>query len=137
MVAGFFVAGDRAIRIDMLERLYFLIKEHSKDEWVVVQPAMLSITGLALEKFEELIKSLRFEIKYEKVEKGDEVITFDKDDAHYRVMFKKHLINKREKKMATSEAFKKTKKKRKENKTRKQIKTNDSPFSMLKALIKN
>ncbi len=137
LVAGFFVAGDRAIRIDMLERLYFLIKEHSKDEWVVVQPAMLSITGLALEKFEELIKSLRFEIKYEKVEKGDEVITFDKDDAHYRVMFKKHLINKREKKIATSEAFKKNKKKRKENKTRKQLNTNDSPFSMLKALIKN
>ena len=75
LVAGFFVAGSRAIRIDMLERLYFLIKEHSKDEWVVVQPTMLSITGLGVEDFVALIKGLRFEIKYEKVEKGDEVIS--------------------------------------------------------------
>ena len=34
LVAGFFVAGSRAIRIDMLERLYFLIKEYSMDEWM-------------------------------------------------------------------------------------------------------
>ena len=81
MVGGFFVAGSRAIRIDMLERLYFLLKEYSKEEWIVVQPTMLSITGLGLEDFAALIKSLIFEIKYEKVEKGDEVITLEREDA--------------------------------------------------------
>ena len=88
LVAGFFVAGSRAIRIDMLERLYFLIKEHSMDEWTAIQPTMLSITGLGVEDFTALIKSLRFEIKYEKVAKGDEVITIEKEDGPYKVMFK-------------------------------------------------
>merc|ERR1711991_733396 len=102
LVAGFFVAGNRAIRIDMLERLYFLIREHSKDEWIVIKPDMLSITGLGLEKFAELIKSLRFEVKHEKVEKGDEVITFEKDEEHYKVLFNKQLISKKVEKMANS-----------------------------------
>ncbi len=137
LVAGFFVAGNRAVRIDMLERLYFLIKEHSKNEWVVIEPAMLSITGLGLEKFVELIKNLRFEIKHEKVEKGDEVITLEKDDGHYRVLFKKQLINKRVKRMSASETLKKTKQNRKKNKEKKQITTNDSPFSSLQVLLKN
>ncbi len=137
LVAGFFVAGNRAIRIDMLERLFFMIKEYSKDEWIVIQPAMLSITGLGLEKFTELIKSLQFEIKHEKVEKGDEVITFQKDDDHYKVLFKRRLINKREKSILASETLKKTKQNRKKNRTKKQLPTNDSPFALLKVLIKN
>ncbi len=137
LVAGFFVAGNRAIRIDMLERLFFMIKEYSKDEWIVIQPGMLSITGLGLEKFTELIRSLRFDIKHEKIEKGNEVITFEKDDEHYKVLFKKQLINKRVKLMPTSETFKKTKQNRKKNRAKKQKPTNDSPFSMLKVLIKN
>ena len=137
LVAGFFVAGNRAIRIDMLERLFFMIKEYSKDEWIVIQPAMLSITGLGLEKFTELIRSLRFDIKHEKIEKGNEVITFEKDDEHYKVLFKKQLINKRVKLMSASETFKKTKQNRKKNRAKKQMPTNDSPFSLLKVLIKN
>ena len=107
LVAGFFVAGNRAIRIDMLERLFFMIKENLKDEWIVVQPAMLSITGLGLENFAELIKSLRFELKHEKVDKGsDEAITFEKDDERYKVLFKKQLINKKVKKTQASGSFK-------------------------------
>ena len=137
LVAGFFVAGNRAIRIDMLERLFFMIKEYSKDEWIVIQPAMLSITGLGLEKFTELIRSLRFDIKHEKIEKGNEVITFEKDDEHYKVLFKKQDINKRVKITAASETFKKTKQNRKKNRVKKQMPTNDSPFSLLKVLIKN
>ena len=137
LVAGFFVAGNRAIRIDMLERLFFMIKEYSKDEWIVIQPAMLSITGLGLEKFTELIGSLRFDIKHEKIEKGNEVITFEKDDEHYKVLFKKQDINKRVKITAASETFKKTKQNRKKSRAKKQMPTNDSPFSMLKVLIKN
>ena len=137
LVAGFFVAGNRAIRIDMLERLFFMIKEYSKDEWIVIKPDMLSITGLGLENFVELIKNLRFEVKHEKVEKGDEVITFERDEEHYKVLFKKQLISKKVKKMASSETFKKTKRKRKGDKLKKQMSTNDSPFSLLQVLIKN
>ena len=137
LVAGFFVAGNRAIRIDMLERLFFMIKEYSKDEWIVIQPDMLSITGLGLEKFTELIRSLRFDIKHEKIEKGNEVITFEKDDEQYKVLIKKQYINKRIKITAASETFKKTKQNRKKNRAKKQMPTNDSPFSLLKVLIKN
>ncbi len=137
LVAGFFVAGNRAMRIDMLERLYFLIREYSKDGWIVVQPSMLSITGLGLEKFVELIKSLRFKVKNEKVEKGDEVITFEKDDEHYKVLFKRHLINKKEKKMATTNKEKNRMQKRKTNKTKNQRVISDSPFSSLKVLLEN
>ena len=137
LVGGFFVAGSRAIRIDMLERLYFLIKEYSKEEWVVVQPTMLSITGLGLEDFVALIKSLMFEIKYEKVEKGDEVITLEKEDGRYKVMFKKQLANKSVKKTKNYDAFKKGRNNRKVNKAKNKILIADSPFSSLKALLKN
>ena len=95
LVAGFFVAGSRAIRVDMLERLYFLIKECTKGEWTVVQPSMLSITGLGLENFAELLKNLRFELKHEKVVQRDETITFEKDGYYYKVLFKKELRNKK------------------------------------------
>ena len=63
--------------------------------------------------------------------------TFEKDDDHFKVMFKKRLINKREKSMLASETFKKTKHNRKKNRAKKQMPKNDSPFSMLKVLIKN
>ena len=39
--------------------------------------------------------------------------------------------------MAASETFKKTKQNRKKNRAKKQMPTNDSPFSLLKVLIKN
>ena len=137
LVAGFFVAGSRAIRIDMLERLYFLIKEYSKDEWIVIQPNMLSITGLGVEDFAALIKSLRFEIKYEKVEKQSEVITLEKESEHYKVMFKKQSGDKSVKKIKSHGAFKKGRKKRENNSTKNKIPIADSPFSSLKVLLKN
>ena len=137
LVAGFFVAGSRAIRIDMLERLYFLIKEYSKEEWIVVQPTMLSITGLGLEDFAGLIKSLIFEIKYEKAEKGDEVITLEKEDGRYKVMFKKQLLSKNVKKTKNYDAFKQGRNNRKVNKAKNKMPIADSPFSSLKALLKN
>ena len=121
----------------MLERLYFIIKEYSKDEWIVVQPAMLSITGLGVENFAELIKNLRFEIKYEKVEKGDEVITLEKDDERYKVMFKKRLINKRVKKIETSDTNHNAKQNSEKFRIKKRIPTTDSPFSSLRVLLKN
>ena len=131
------MAGSRAIRIDMLERLYFLIKEHSMDEWMAIQPTMLSITGLGVEDFTALIKSLRFEIKYEKVTKGDEVITIEKEDGLYKVMFKKQSRNKSVKKLKSRGTFKKGRRNRENNKTKNQTAITDSPFSSLNVLLKN
>ena len=133
LVAGFFVAGSRAIRVDMLERLYFLIKENLKDEWTVVQPSMLSITGLGLENFAELIKSLRFELKHEKVDNSDEAITFEKDGERYKVLFRRQLPNKKVKKTQASGSLKMTRQNIKKNKTKKI----DSPFSSLSVLFEN
>ena len=137
LVAGFFVAGSRAIRIDMLERLYFLIKEHSMDEWIAIQSTMLSITGLGVEDFTALIKSLRFEIKYEKVKKGDEVITYEKEDGLYKVMFKKQLRDKSVKKLKSRSTFKKGRRNRENDKTKNQTAISDSPFFSLNVLLKN
>ena len=127
------MAGSRAIRVDMLERLYFLIKENLKDEWTVVQPSMLSITGLGLENFAELIKSLRFELKHEKVDNSDEAITFEKDGERYKVLFRRQLPNKKVKKTQASGSFKMTRQNIKKNKTKKI----DSPFSSLSVLFEN
>ena len=137
LVAGFFVAGSRAIRVDMLERLYFLIKENLKDEWTVVQPSMLSITGLGLENFAELIKSLRFELKHEKVDNSDEAITFEKDGERYKVLFRRQLPNKKVKKTQASGSFKMTRQNIKKNKTKNKNQKIDSPFSSLSVLLKN
>ena len=65
------------------------------------------------------------------------MITFEKDEEHYKVLFKKQLISKKVEKMATSETFKKSKRNRKKNKEKKQTPRNDSPFSLLEVLIKN
>ena len=137
LVAGFFVAGSRAIRIDMLERLYFLFKEYSKDEWMVIQPTMLSITGLGVEDFAALVKSLRYELKYEKVEKGNEAITLEKESEHYKIMFKKQSVNKKVKQMKNYGSFKKGRKNREKNKIKDHTPISDSPFSSLKALLEN
>ncbi len=138
LAGGFFVAGSRAIRVDMLERLYFMLKDYPKEDWITIQSSMLSITGLGLERFSELIKSLRFEIKYEKVEKGSEVITFEKDGDFFKVMLRKRLVNKKEKKSETFAAEKKLKHIRKNNKSNKnKLSKIDSPFSSLQVLLEN
>ena len=98
---------------------------------------MLSITGLGVEDFTALIKSLRFEIKYEKVEKGDEVITFEKENEHYKVMFKKQSRDRGVKKLKSHVTLKKGRNNRENNKTKNQIPMTDSPFSSLKVLLKN
>jgi ATP-dependent RNA helicase SUPV3L1/SUV3 len=138
LAAGFFVAGCRAIRVDMLERLYFMFKDYPSEDWITIQPSMLSITGLGLERFSELIKSLRFEIKYEKVEKSSEIITFEKDGDFFKVMFRKRRINKKEKKSETFREEKKAKHFRKKSKPIKnKISKIDSPFSSLQVLLEN
>ena len=98
---------------------------------------MLSITGLGVEDFAALIKSLRFEIKYEKVEKQSQVITLEKESEYYKVMFKKQSGDKSVKKIKSRGAFKKGRKKRENNSTKNKIPIADSPFSSLKVLLKN
>jgi ATP-dependent RNA helicase SUPV3L1/SUV3 len=58
--AGYKLVGDRALRVDMLERLADLIR--TKDVWngFEADVDMLSITGLTLEQFAEVLRSLGY-----------------------------------------------------------------------------
>ncbi len=67
-VAGYRAAGDRAIRIDMLERLADLIRGQDTRAGFEANPDMLSITGMTLEQFSKLMEGLGY-----KAEKGERV----------------------------------------------------------------
>ena len=58
--AGYKLVGDRALRVDMLERLADLIR--TKDVWngFEADVDMLSITGLTLEQFAEVLRNLGY-----------------------------------------------------------------------------
>ena len=58
--AGYKLVGDRALRVDMLERLADLIR--TKDVWggFEADVDMLSITGLTLEQFADVLKHLGY-----------------------------------------------------------------------------
>ena len=132
------MAGSKAIRVDMLERLYFLLRHHPKDQWIIINPSMLSITGLGLDNFIELIKSLRFEIKYEETGRDDEIITVEKNDVHFKVLFRKIIISKKEKKSGSSKTEKNVKYNRKNIKSEKNnLAKIDSPFAALRNLFEN
>ncbi|OUS07096.1 disulfide oxidoreductase [Rhodobacterales bacterium 52_120_T64] len=64
--AGYRLAGDRAIRIDMLERLADMIRGQDTRSGFEANPDMLSITGLTLEQFANLMEGLGY-----KAEKGE------------------------------------------------------------------
>lgn len=59
--AGYRLAGDRAIRIDMLERLADLLRARDARAGFEAAPDMLSITGLTLEQFAKLMAGLGYE----------------------------------------------------------------------------
>jgi ATP-dependent RNA helicase SUPV3L1/SUV3 len=59
--AGYRLAGDRAIRIDMLERLADMIRNLDARSGFEATPEMLSITGLGLEPFAKLMQGLGFQ----------------------------------------------------------------------------
>ncbi|MCC5972454.1 MAG: disulfide oxidoreductase [Rubellimicrobium sp.] len=59
-MAGFRAAGERAIRIDMLERLADQLRERDARAGFEAVPAMLSITGLSLEQFAGLMSGLGY-----------------------------------------------------------------------------
>lgn len=65
--AGYRLAGDRAIRIDMLERLADMIRSQDTRSGFEANPDMLSITGLTLEQFANLMDGLGY--KAEKAER--------------------------------------------------------------------
>ena len=58
--AGYRSAGARAIRIDMLERLADLLRAEDTRSGFEATPDMLSITGMTLEQFADLLQGLGY-----------------------------------------------------------------------------
>jgi len=58
--AGYRLAGERAIRIDMLERLADMVRALDARAGFEASPEMLSITGLSLEQFAKLMQGLGY-----------------------------------------------------------------------------
>ncbi|MCK0097563.1 disulfide oxidoreductase [Yoonia sp. F2084L] len=65
-MAGYRAAGERAIRIDMLERLADMLRDKDSRSGFEANPDMLSITGMTLEQFADLMTGLGY-----KAEKGE------------------------------------------------------------------
>ncbi|MEC3859948.1 helicase-related protein [Mesobacterium sp. TK19101] len=65
-IAGYRAAGSRAIRIDMLERLADLLRAEDSRGGFEAKADMLSITGMTLEQFADLMQGLGY-----KAEKGE------------------------------------------------------------------
>ena len=65
-MAGYRAAGERAIRIDMLERLADMLRDKDSRGGFEANPDMLSITGMTLEQFADLMQGLGY-----KAEKGE------------------------------------------------------------------
>ncbi|MEV8467809.1 helicase-related protein [Fluviibacterium sp. DFM31] len=59
-MAGYRAAGERAIRIDMLERLADLLRAQDTRGGFEATPDMLSITGMTLEQFAGLMQGLGY-----------------------------------------------------------------------------
>ncbi|MEO0916687.1 MAG: disulfide oxidoreductase, partial [Pseudomonadota bacterium] len=66
LMSGYKPAGDRAIRIDMLERLADLLRTEDSRGGFEAKPDMLSITGMTLEQFANLLEGLGY-----KAERGE------------------------------------------------------------------
>jgi ATP-dependent RNA helicase SUPV3L1/SUV3 len=59
-MCGYRAAGERAIRIDMLERLADLLRAENSRSGFEAKPDMLSITGMTLEQFADLMTGLGY-----------------------------------------------------------------------------
>ena len=66
LMSGYKPAGSRAIRIDMLERLADLLRGEDSRGGFEANPDMLSITGMTLEQFADLMEGLGY-----KAERGE------------------------------------------------------------------
>ncbi|SLN35471.1 hypothetical protein ROG8370_01458 [Roseovarius gaetbuli] len=65
-MSGYRAAGERAIRIDMLERLADMLRSEDSRGGFEAKPDMLSITGMTLEQFAALMQGLGY-----KAERGE------------------------------------------------------------------
>ncbi|MGB0504752.1 MAG: helicase-related protein [Pikeienuella sp.] len=68
--SGYRLAGERAIRIDMLERLADLLRDQDRRTGFEATADMLSITGMTLEQFASLMGGLGFNAEKGEREKG-------------------------------------------------------------------
>ncbi|MDP5215789.1 helicase-related protein [Ruegeria sp. 2205SS24-7] len=59
-MCGYRTAGERAIRIDMLERLADMLRSEDSRGGFEAKPDMLSITGMTLEQFADLMQGLGY-----------------------------------------------------------------------------
>ncbi|MCI5096669.1 MAG: disulfide oxidoreductase [Rhodobacteraceae bacterium] len=67
-MCGYRAAGERSIRIDMLERLADMLRGEDSRGGFEAKPDMLSITGMTLEQFADLMQGLGY-----RAEKGERV----------------------------------------------------------------
>ena len=74
-MAGYRAAGVRAIRIDMLERLADLLRVEDSRGGFEAKPDMLSITGMTLEQFADLMQGLGYNAEKGEREKAKPVAT--------------------------------------------------------------
>ncbi|SLN73831.1 hypothetical protein ROJ8625_03991 [Roseivivax jejudonensis] len=84
-VMGYRRAGQRAIRIDMLERLADMIRGEDTRGGFEATADMLSITGLTLEQFADLMQGLGYRAERgerTKMRAVDQTIPTDEGDAH-------------------------------------------------------
>jgi ATP-dependent RNA helicase SUPV3L1/SUV3 len=83
-MAGYRAAGERAIRIDMLERLADLLRSADTRGGFEATPDMLSITGMTLEQFAGLMQGLGYRAERgerEKVKPVDQALAEAPADA--------------------------------------------------------
>src|SRR6056297_2349145 len=76
-MAGYRAAGERAIRIDMLERLADMLRAEDSRAGFEAKADMLSITGMTLEQFADLMQGLGYKAdkgEREKVKPVDQAI---------------------------------------------------------------
>ena len=76
-MCGYREAGERAIRIDMLERLADMLRAENSRAGFEAKPDMLSITGMTLEQFADLMGGLGYRAERgerEKVKPADKVM---------------------------------------------------------------
>ena len=66
LMSGYRASGERAIRVDMLERLADLLRGEDGRNGFEASPDMLSISGLSLEQFADLMQGMGY-----KCEKGE------------------------------------------------------------------
>ena len=80
-MSGYRAAGTRAIRIDMLERLADMLREQNTRAGFEATADMLSITGMTLEQFANLMEGLGYKAEKGEREKVKAVVAPDADAA--------------------------------------------------------